>query len=176
MRKPMAAILLLAGILLGSLAGCHHEEGDKDKDQDDAHKKRALSPPKEPGKRPQGMQALTVKKGAAQPFTKADVVAYFKTHNLALSSGPMNQIKVESLEFITSAEVTKRLQGASTGLKDEEPIGFVTLTGLFMFSEPPKAKPVVFTRAYAAFDAGSGNLLMDGSLDRAAEQPGGTPK
>lgn len=174
MRKPMAAILLLVAMLSGALVGCHHEEGSGQ--DNDPHKKRALNPPKEPGKRPQGIPALTVKQGAAQPFTKQDVIAYFKTHNLALSSGPMNQIKVDSLEFITSAEVTKRLQGASTGLKDEEPIGFVTLTGIFVFSEPPKAKPVIFTRAYAAFDGVSGNLLMDGSLDRAAEQPSGTPK
>jgi hypothetical protein len=174
MRKPTAAILLLVGMLLGSLVGCHHDEGGGQ--DNDPHKKRALNPPKEPGKRPQGMQALAVKQGAAQPFTKQDVINYFKTHNLALSSGPMDQIKVESLEFITSAEVTKRLQGAPTGLKDGEPIGFVTLSGIFVFSEPPKAKPVIFRKAYAAFDAVSGNLLMDGSLDRAAEQPEGTPK
>lgn len=167
MYRTIVVVLLLVGIL-ATQVGC---KKDGDQDRDDAHKKRALNPPKEPGKRPQGLKALPVGKGA-QPFTKQDVVAYFKTHNLPLSSGPMNQIKVESLEFISSGEVTKRLQGASTGLKDDELIGFVTLTGVFIFSEPPKAKPVIFHRAYAAFDAVSGNMLMDGSLDRATEPRG----
>ena len=55
MHRPILAVLLLLGILGGS-AGCRHQDGDGDRDGE--QKKRTLIPPKEPGKRPQGMTAL----------------------------------------------------------------------------------------------------------------------
>jgi hypothetical protein len=164
MRRTLhTSLLLLAG--LGLLAGCHHDRDDEHEGQ----KKIALHPPTGPGKRPQGVGALTVKPGP-QPFTKADVVTYFQSHNLPKNSASLSQLHVDSLEFITSKEVSVRLQGASTGLADADRIGFVTLTGTFIFTGPGKDKPAIFNRAYAAFDAASGNLLMVGTLE-SANQP-----
>jgi hypothetical protein len=169
-KRSTLAILLLCGIL-GGIVGCHHD-GD---DQNDPHKKRALNLPKEPGKRPQGMTALIAKTGAT-PFSKQDVIDYFKTHNLPRNSGATNQFTVQSLEFITSAEVTKRLEGVTTGLSDNDRVGFVTLVGTFVFTGPPKSKPVIFHQAYAVFDAVSGNLLMVGTLGQQVEQKPGNSR
>jgi hypothetical protein len=164
MRRTLhTSLLLFAG--LGLLAGCHHE-GD---DGHGGQKKIALNPPSGPAKRPQGTAALTVKFGP-QPFTKADVVTYFQSHNLPKNSGSLSQLHVDSLEFLTSKEVNARLQGVSTGLADADRIGFATLTGTFIFTGPGKGKPAKFNRAYAAFDAASGNLLMVGTLE-SANQP-----
>jgi hypothetical protein len=168
MYRTVLAILLLFGTL-GNLAGCRKHEGDGDHDNN--QEKRALNPPKEPGKRPLGMTAIKANPGDPQPFSKTDVVAYFKTHNLPRNAGTTAQFSVQSLEFITSAEVSKRLEGVLTGLQDNERVGFVTLVGTFIFTGPPSAKPAFFRQAYAVFDAVSGNLLLVGSLGRAEESP-----
>src|SRR3954463_14013154 len=91
-------------------------------------------------KRPQGAESLTVRPGAAEPFTKADVEAYFKARNIPKNAGSPDQFLVDSLEFITSKEVTQRLQGASTGLDDADRVGFATLSGTFIFTGP-KGRP-----------------------------------
>jgi hypothetical protein len=165
MRKiSITGLALLAG--LGLIAGCR----DKDHDHDHGgQEKVALHLPPGNPNRPQGLAALTAKSGA-QPFTKADVATYFKTHNLPMNSGPISQIKVDSVEFITSKEVSARLQGVSTGLAENDLIGYVTLTGTFIFTGPPKAKAATFNRAYAAFAAANGNLLMVGTIGE-AEKP-----
>lgn len=168
MHRPILAVLLLLGILGGS-AGCRHHDGDGDRDGE--QKKRTLIPPKEPGKRPQGMTALKANADAVQPFTKNDVIAYFKDHNLPRNSGTTSQFTVQSFDFITSAEASKRLEGVVTGLQDSDRVAFVTLVGTFIFTGPPSAKAAFFRQAYAVFDAASGNLLLIGSLGRAEESP-----
>jgi hypothetical protein len=162
MRLAILTVLLLVG--LGWLAGCdHHKDHDK-------HKKIALPIPKEPPKRPQGSPALTVKAGAAEPFSKQDVADYLKTHNLPKNATSTSDFTVDTLEFLTNKEVTTRLNGASPGLPENDKIGFATLKGLFIFTGPRQARSARFTRAYAAFDATTGNLLMIGTLER-EEQP-----
>ena len=160
MYKKTIAILVLTGAL-ALLMGCHH------RDDDDRQKKVALHPPSGTPKRPQGMTALTVNSGAAQPFTKADVIAYFKTHNLPKNSASVNQIQVDTLDFLTSKDVSQRLQGVATGLAENDKVGFVTLTGTFIFTGPgTDSKVAKFNRAYAVFDAATGNLLMIGTLEQ----------
>jgi hypothetical protein len=160
MYRTTVAILVLIGAL-AFLMGCHH------RDDDDKQKKLALHLPTGTPKRPQGMTALTVNSGAAQPFTKADVIAYFKTHNLPKNSASTTQIQVDTLEFLTSKEVSQRLQGVMTGLGDNDRVGFVILTGTFIFTGPgTDSKAARFNRAYAVFDAVTGNLLMIGTLEQ----------
>src|SRR5262249_34166538 len=155
MRRSLAKRLLLLGIL-GLLAGCStfckHRGVEKGR----------LPLPTGTPKRPVGLTALAAKPGAT-PFSKDDVAAYFKAHNLPKNLGLTDQFQVDSLEFVTSGEVKQRLQGESTGLKDEERVGFATLSGTFIFTGPP-GRSATFRRAYAVFDAGTGNLLMIGSL------------
>ena len=161
MPRIILAMLILSG-LLGWLTGCVY---DKDGDRE----KKALYIPKEPPKRPQGSPALVVK-AAAEPFSKQDVADYFKTHNLPRNATSTSDFTVDTLEFLTNKEVTARLNGASPGLAENDKIGFVTLKGLFIFTGPQSASAARFSRAYAAFDAATGNLLMIGTLER-ADQP-----
>ena len=127
--------------------------------------RKGLPIPAEPSLPPVGATALHVKVGAAEPFSKEDIIDYFKTHNLPTNRTPMSNFTVEKLEFLTNKEVTDRLNGASTGLGENDRIGFATLKGRFVFSGPPGSKPAQFQRTYAAFDARTGNLLMVGTLD-----------
>ena len=156
-KKHLSLLLLLAGLsLLAGCEGCRHRHPDDEK--------IALKLPVGTPKRPQGSTALTVNPGAAQPFTQLDVVNYFKTHNLPKNGGDQSQFQVSSLEFLTSQQVSQRLQGEPTGLADNDKIGFVTLTGQFIFTGPP-GRSARFSQANAAFDAKTGTLLRIGTLD-----------
>lgn len=122
--------------------------------------------------RPQGLKALAVNPGPT-PFTQGDVTQYVRTHRLARSIGDLSQLTVDSLEFITAKEVTIRLQGASTGLPDIQRVAFAIIRGPLYFTGPAPGKPVAFESAYALFDAGTGNLLMSGTLDVEKQPTGG---
>ena len=111
-RKSIGIVLFLGG--LGFVAGCHRSQPGEEK--------IAMKPPQGTPKRPQGSAALTVRAGAAQPFTQLDVATYFKTHNLPKNGGDLSQIQVSSLEFLTSKEVSQRLQGEPTGVDDNDRI------------------------------------------------------
>jgi hypothetical protein len=147
--------IVVAGTL-GLLAGC---------DRHPKQEAKALQLPQGTPKRPVGFSALKVNPGAAEPFTKNDVAGYFAEHNLPRNRGAKTYIQVADLEFITSKQASERLAGEPTGLDDSHQVGFATLTGTFVFSGPPNAKPATFAKAYALFDAETGNLLMDGTLD-----------
>ena len=164
-RWILILLILIAAAVLVALALCHRKE------EPGEQKKMALALPKGTPNRPQGMVALTVRTGAERPFTKEDVAAYFQTHDLPLNVGSRGQVQVESLDFLTNKEVTDRLAGASPGLADNDRVGFATLSGTFVFTGPPKGKSATFSRAYAVFNAQSGNLLMVGTLGQAREQP-----
>jgi hypothetical protein len=149
-----AAILLAAAV--GGLAFCDRHPTKQ--------QKIAMPLPQGTPMHPQGIPALKVKPGP-EPFTQADVAAYLAIHNLPLNGADASQLHVASLEFITSAQARDRLQGESTGLDDNESVGFVTLTGTFIFSGPRGTKTATFSRAYAIFIAATGSLIMDGTLD-----------
>ncbi len=154
MRRAITAILVAGTI--GLLAGCgRHEE----------QKETPLPLPQGTPKRPTGMPALTVSPGAPEPFTKSDVASYFAAHNLPLNAGAKSDFEVANLEFLTARQASERLSGEPTGLNDNDRVGFATLTGKFIFSGPSNTKPATFSSAYALFDAATGNLLMDGTLE-----------
>lgn len=167
MKRTALTLIILFGALglLAGCDGCHHQSDDNSRSGNGEQKRMALAPPKGTPNRPLGMAALTVHGSAAEPFTKADIVEYFKTHNLPKNATTTNDFHVDTLEFITSKEVTARLQGVTTGLTDEERLAFVTLSGTFVFTGPAKSRPATFKRAYAVFVASNGNLLLLGSLD-----------
>jgi len=122
----------------------------------------ALKMPSGTPQRPEGVPALRVR-AAEPPFTRADVATYFTTHSLPKTFGSLSHVVVDNLEFVTSAEVSRRLDGASTGLAAGERVAFATLSGTFVFTGP-QSKAAEFRRAYAVFDAATGNLLMVGTL------------
>jgi len=158
MRNAAFTAVILAGIAAttGALTGCRNRAEQE---------KIALPLPQGTPKRPQGMTALTVNPNAPEPFTKNDVTNYFATHGLPRLSPTPGQFQVDKLEFLTSKQVSDRLQGVSTGLADNDRIGFATLVGTFIVSSPKSAKSGTYVSAYAAFDAASGNLLMEGTLE-----------
>jgi hypothetical protein len=163
MRHSAFTAILLAGTI-GLLAGCgRHPE----------QKETALALPQGTSMRPTGITALKVNLGAADPFTKSDVANYFAVHNLPMNGGAMGDFQVANLEFLTSKQASDRLAGEPTGLGDNDRVGFATLTGKFIFSGPPKAKNAAFSSAYALFDATTGNLLMNGTLE---SEKGDKPK
>jgi len=163
MRRDHLIGLLLVVVIWN--AGCHHGGGNTGGEQ----QKVAMQVPKDPPKRPQGSAALSVKPGA-EPFSKQDVATYFKTHNLPMNATNTSDFTVESLQFMTDKDLTAQLSGASTGLAENDKVGFATLTGLFVFTGPPNAKPARFARSYAVFDAATGNLMMIGTLEQ-GQQP-----
>ncbi len=127
----------------------------------------AMKLPTKTAQRPQGMKALNVKPGP-EPFTQNDVAQFVQTHRLARSVGDLSKLHVDSLEFITAREASIRLQGASTGLPDNERVGFAIIRGPQYFTGPmTTTKPVAFQSSYALFDAETGNLLMSGTLEPA---------
>jgi hypothetical protein len=160
MKRSTALVSGLA--LVASAIGCDGRREPKNAFQ--------LKLPTETPKRPQGMKALEVKPGAT-PFTAEDVTQYVTTHRLARITSDLSQLRVESLEFISAREATSRLQGVSTGLPNDDRLGFAIIRGPVYFTGPPPGKPVAFERAYALFDAGTGNLLMSGTLDSAKQPP-----
>jgi hypothetical protein len=155
MHRAIWTAILVTGIV-GLLAGC---------DRHPKQEEKALQLPQGTPKRPIGFSALKVTPGAPEPFTKSDVANYFAEHNLPLNRGPKTDFQVADLEFLTSKQASDRLAGEQTGLEDDHPVGFATLTGKFVFSGPPNAKTATFSKAYALFDATTGNLLMDGTLE-----------
>ena len=155
MRIQVVAVVLFAAVV-GTIVSCERHPPEQ--------QKIAMPLPRGTPMHPQGIPALKVRPGPV-PFTEADVAAYFATHNLPLNGADPSQLHVASLEFITSAEARDRLQGEPTGLDDDERVGFVTMTGTFIFSGPKGTKTATFSRAYAIFVAATGALIMDGTLD-----------
>ena len=154
MKSPHAVPIVILGAL--ALTSCDSSCARK-------QERIALQMPTGTPQRPQGVGALTVRSGEP-PFTRDDVVAYVKTHRLPKSVGSPDQVTVDNVEFVTSAEVTRRLDGASTGLAATDRVAFVTLSGTFVFTGP-QTQPATFRRAYMVFDATTGNLLMVGTLE-----------
>lgn len=162
MNKKMAVLVALVAV--SGVAGCKRPHRPENAVE--------MKMPEGTPKRPQGMHALAAK-GGAEPFSKDDVTQFIQTHRLAKSVGDISKLSVESMEFITAREVTVRLQGASTGLPDDQHVAFVIIRGPIYFTGPPRVTPapVAFDTAYALFDAVTGNLLMSGTLEKSKKQP-----
>jgi len=164
MRATIPAAFIFGAAL--AVAGCHHHE---------AQKTIPVSLPQGTPQHPHGLPALAVHSGATQPFTAADVSGYLAAHNLPLNGADPGQLHVDSLDFITAKQAQDRLQGEPTGLDDNEKVGFVTLSGTFIFSGPPKTHSATFSKAYAIFVASTGRLIMDGSVE-SAKTDGANPR
>jgi hypothetical protein len=152
------AILIL--LVTGSIVVAQSRQGVPPTIED----ARRLPPPDATPKRPVGIQAVSVRPGASPPFLAEDILNYLKSHRLPKISISSDQLVINSLDFITNAEASKRLRGAATGLSDNELVGFTTFSGRLATSGPPGGKNAVSDRGYAVFDAGTGNLLMIGTF------------
>lgn len=114
--------------------------------------------------RPEGILAIRPHAslvGTAGPwFTAADVRDWVTTHP-AGDAAAGSVTTVVSVEFLTSAEVSVRLQGENTGVPDNTLLCLVHISGTFAnTSPPPVITTVVFHEGILVFDAHSGNLLV----------------
>jgi hypothetical protein len=158
MRVPFPFVcfpVCMLGVAL-FVSGCHRHEAQ--------NTFSVQPPPQGASQHPHGLPGVAVHPGP-QPFTVADVASYFAAHNLPLNGADASQLHVDALDFITAKQAQDRLQGEATGLDDNEMVGFVTLSGTFIFSGPPKSHSAAFSKAYAIFVASTGRLIMDGSLE-----------
>jgi hypothetical protein len=123
----------------------------------------ALAPPKEKPHRPVGVGALAPHADGSS-FTLADVAAYVDQHNLPMNRGDAKDVAVTSVEAMTVAEFAARIPGDVTGFEGGERLVLALIEGRLLFASPREAPSVQAHKAYAAFDAVTGNLLYLGTL------------
>jgi hypothetical protein len=76
--------------------------------------------------------------------------------------GPSHTFAVTDAELLTSAQISTRLHGESTGYADNALLWFVEMQGTFVF--PGLSGDVQAKLGYQIFDPTTGNLIMFGSL------------
>jgi hypothetical protein len=97
-------------------------------------------------------------------FTAKDVTQYINTH--PFPAGPTlsrHPLSITSIEFITSATASGRLQGESIGVPDKNVVCYVQLVGAYnpsFISAPPGFHFTTANTATEVFDATTGNLLV----------------
>ncbi len=116
----------------------------------------------------QGPHALPTGRAAIKPtlsgvpsFSLDAARAYAESGRIPI--GVARNVHATDAKFLTSTEVSKRLDGATTGLPDDAQLCFVEMQGDFTFAGPSGSDPH-FTRGFEVFDAKSGNLLLSGGL------------
>ena len=151
MRRVIAALVLaLAGASLRAGAG---------------EEPQALPLPKGTPHRPVGITALVPHPGGAN-FTFDDVKDFVREHNLPLNHGDAKDLTVVSFELLTVADFAARIPGDVTGMGVGEMIALSTVEGRLRFAGARNGPLGKATKAYAAFDAVSGNLLYLGTLEQ----------
>ena len=98
---------------------------------------------------------------AVPAFTATEAAHYAQTHPLfhVVGVGAMTVVKVQ---FMTSEQLSARLQGAALVLPAGSLVCYVELHGTFLFTGPAGA--VTYHAAYEVYNAANGNFLMDGAL------------
>jgi len=112
---------------------------------------------------PLGLPAITPKVVSNSPsvaaFVESDVRAYFTNHQL-LGATTNNPITVQSVEFLTTDAVNRRLN-TTVDQPTAKLLCLVKLSGDFVPHGPPGSSPAHETTAYVIFDARTGNLLTE---------------
>jgi hypothetical protein len=116
-----------------------------------------------------GVAAITPHLPAIPSFTIDDMAAYVRNHplpdTLAVGGTSAGSPTILRNTFLASGEASTLL-GSLTGRPDGALLGFVELQGSFAFTGAVPAPPIVYPYAFVLFDAQTGNLLMDGGLQR----------
>jgi hypothetical protein len=172
MHTRILATVPALALLLGLPACDRHEKSHEGQTK---QKKMALKLPEGTPNKPTGMAALDMS-NAAGAFSASALTAYFKTHNLPMNMGNAADIHVDNVEFMTDHELGARLDGVSTGLGADAKVVLVSLSGLFVFTGPPKSRIARFSHAYAVFDAATGNLMLAGVRGEKTEQQPTAPR
>jgi hypothetical protein len=112
---------------------------------------------------PTGSPAIAPRTAGTPAFTVDDAKAYVATHHIPMGIGREGKPEIIRAEFLSSREVSNRLNGATTGFPDNYPLCYVELQGPFTFSGPQGAK-VTYNRGVLIFDAHTGNLVIGGGM------------
>jgi hypothetical protein len=110
---------------------------------------------------PTGQTAIRPRLSAVPSFSAEDARAYAET--AGMPRGAVRNVRVTQVAFLSSAQVSRRLGGISTGLPEEAPLCYVEMQGEFTFSDPLGGL-LRFERGFEVFDARTGNLLVAGGL------------
>jgi hypothetical protein len=93
-------------------------------------------------------------------ITESDVRDYLATHPIMGIAYDASKISIDKVEFKTRKSVNEQLHGDGTSLSDNKILAFVTLSGSFT----AWGAPTSFSKAFAVFDAATGNFVMSGQL------------
>jgi hypothetical protein len=155
-RVKVFASLALVTIAASWMVSCKHAEPPAP-NYDDIIKRAEQGP----HALPTGRSAIKPTLSGVPSFSLNDARTYAESGRIPI--GVARNVHATDAKFLTSAEVSQRLDGATTGLADDAPLCFVEMQGDFTFAGPSGATPH-FTRAFEVFDAKSGNLLLSGGL------------
>jgi hypothetical protein len=123
---------------------------------------------KGPHATPTGRSAITPSLPGVPSFRAEDARAYAESGRIPV--GVARNVHATEVKFLTSAEVSQRLDGANTGFPAETPMCYVEMQGDFTFTGPKGSDPH-YDRAFEVFDAKSGNLLLAGGLPAKSTPP-----
>jgi hypothetical protein len=115
---------------------------------------------------PPGVPAIAVKSatGPGPNFTVADVAAYVSTHLMAYQTQGSAPKQLVRAEFLTTTEVSQRLQGAYVARPPGTLMCIAYVHGDFTVTARGTTGKYVtahYTEAWQLFDAVTGNLLPD---------------
>lgn len=110
-----------------------------------------------------GRSAIRLMKKDGATITPDDIAKFIQLTGMPRTLGPLGPITDVRAELLTSAEISVRLHGASTGFADGTLLWFVQMRGTFVF---PAARGQTVTAhiGYQIFDPVTGNIVMFGGL------------
>jgi hypothetical protein len=112
---------------------------------------------------PSGSAAIVPRTTATPAFTLDDAKEYVASHHLPMAFAGDKKPEVIKAEFLTSKQVSDRLNGLTTGFPDNYAVCYVELQGPVTFSGPQGSR-VTYNRGVLIFDAHTGNLVIGGGI------------
>lgn len=111
-----------------------------------------------PAIKPHGPQG----NGAA--FTAADVIQWGNGHQIGMQPPGAVRPQIVSVDFITAAQASQRMQGESIGRPDSSLVCYVQAHGDFIEYGPPGWQPeyAILHDYTLVLDAQTGNILVEG--------------
>jgi hypothetical protein len=157
------AALMVLGTLAGSAAIAQQPGAAGGSQPSPTQIQRPLPLRKLPPTQPAGSPALAPHLKGTPSFTLDDVKQFVANHQLLKPANRDGVRKLVSAEFMSSSEVSSRLNGATTGFPDDYTLCVVELQGPFSFAGPAGAT-AVYPRGVLVFDATTGNLVIAGGM------------
>ena len=155
----LASLLLIAALSLA--LGCRKSTEPNPSTQAPVPVRPVEPTPGAVGRASSGRAALPAP-SAGSPITDEQVRSFVLSHRVPGALQASN-VAVVSTHFLTSKQMSNMIHTAKLGIKDEDPVCLVIMSGKFVFSGPPGPAPA-FPLAVEVFDVRTGNLLQYGGL------------